>query len=109
MKHARDYAACVVWKNELHVMGGYSAAGKSVEIMNLITHQWRTGPSLPSSFHTVQPIIHSDAIFLINEGDGKIVKLLDDTEWKEVGRTGNLGNGLLYSPPIVTADILGCN
>ena len=88
-------------------MGGYRAAGKSVEIMNLVTHQWRTwtGPSLPSPFHSVQPIIHSDAIFLINEGDGKIVKILDDTEWQEVGRLGKLGKSLLHYHTIVTADI----
>ena len=109
MKHARDYAACVVWKNELDVMGGYRAAGKSVEIMNLATHQWRTGPNLPSSFHDVQPIIHHDALFLINV-EGIVVKFLDDTEWREVGRIGKLGSSLLpLSPHIVTADILGCN
>ncbi len=55
MPTARSYAATVLFKGQVYVIGGIKARGRSaaqtglVEIYNLATNRWSTGPSMPTA------------------------------------------------------------
>ena len=105
MKHRRNSHQCEMWKDEMIVMGG-NEAFRSVEILTISTRQWRTGPSLPSSFYWGQSLTYQETIFLVSH-TGVVVKLSDD-KWQEVASIGDIGTRPVYPAPRVTMAMVGC-
>ena len=108
MRYRRYEHSCVVWKEELVVMGGRGhGARTSVEVLNIATRQWRKGPSLPRSFYWGQALEYQSTLFAVYR-DGLVIKLLDNETWQEVSKIGSIGRRPVYPAPLLTPAILRC-
>ena len=106
MKLARRYHSCQLLKGDLVVMGG-KGAYTSVEILNISSLIWRTGPSLSTSFYKSHSLVFQSTLFLLNV-DGKVVKLTNDEKWEDVANIGDVGWRPAFPALVATPAGMGC-
>ena len=78
---------CAMYEDEIWVAGGWvvSASGFEavdlVEIMNIGTNTWRTGPKFhrPREWVTME-LLGNDLVLV---GDGNTMEIFNGTEWRE--------------------------
>ena len=108
MTTARAGHACVVHQDYLYAIGGWGAAGKRVEKMELNSlTKWEAVPGLDTDFSFGQTIVYEDTIFLVYR-EGKVVKLNTEDKWEAVTDLGYIGDRPVFPAPIVTPGAIGC-
>lgn len=107
MKKARSFHSCEHYRGQVVVMGG--TGGTSVEILDMSTLQWRTGPGLPSRVYLGLSTVYRDVLYLVRK-EGVVISLSGDNtdQWQEVGDIGGIGVREVFPAPIVTPAVIGC-
>ena len=110
MTKTRDGHSCQEYKGELVVMGG---EGKTVEILNLTSIEWRRGPDLPRRVSWGLSTVYEDTLYLIDSGwdaTGNVYRLSQDSaQWTVVANVGIIHpTRQVFPAPTVTSDIIGC-
>jgi hypothetical protein len=107
MKKARYGHSCEHYRGQVVVMGG--TGGTSVEILDMSTLQWRTGPGLPSRVYHGLSTVYRDVLYLVSV-EGVVISLSGDNtdQWQEVGDIGGIGVREVFPAPIVTPAVIGC-
>ena len=65
MVYPRKYPACTLHGDKIYVMGGKGI--RSMEVLDITTNTWTTGPALPnsSSYHAPQALSYNGSLYYI--------------------------------------------